>query len=215
MRFKRIAIVNRGESAMRLINAVAEHNAEHGTGLRTIALYTEPDRQAMFVREADESYYLGPAHYTDDQGTRKVAYVNYEALENALDATRADAVWVGWGFVAEHAQFADLCKRLGVVFIGPSADVMRKLGDKITSKQIAEEAGVPVAAWSGGAVDTLDDAGCASRLGYPLMVKATAGGGGRGIRRVRNETDLIEGFQPHVLRRWRLRRRRGLHGEPC
>ena len=180
---------------MRLINAVAEYNAEHGTHLRTIALYTEPDQRAMFVREADESYNLGPAHYTDDQGTRKVAYVNYRALEEALEATKADAVWVGWGFVAEHAQFVDLCKRLGVVFIGPSADVMRKLGDKITSKQIAEEAGVPVAAWSGGAVDTLEAAkSAAERLGYPLMVKATAGGGGRGIRKVRNESELIAGY---------------------
>ncbi len=196
--FKRIAIVNRGEAAMRLIHAVREYNIEHDAGLTTIALYTDPERQAMFVREADEAYPLGPALFVDEKdGQRKVAYLNYAALEEALLETRADAVWVGWGFVSEHPGFAELCeKKLGLTFIGPDADCMRKLGDKITSKQMAEKAGVPVAPWSGGAVADLDEARTqADRIGLPLMVKATAGGGGRGIRTVRSMDELEEAFK--------------------
>jgi acetyl/propionyl-CoA carboxylase alpha subunit/acetyl-CoA carboxylase carboxyltransferase component len=180
---------------MRLINAVEEYNGAHGTDLTTIALYTEPDRRAMFVRRADESHFLGPATFTDAQGNRQVSYLDLDRLETALTATRADAVWVGWGFVAERPEFVDLCDRLGVTFIGPPADVMRRLGDKIASKLVAEASDVPVAAWSGGAVDTLDDARAdAERLGFPLLIKATAGGGGRGIRRVASQDDLAAAF---------------------
>jgi len=195
MSFSRIAIVNRGEPAMRLINAVSEYRRETGTELRTIALYTAPDRHAMFVREADEAYPLGRAHYTDHAGRRKVAYLDYEKLEEALTATKADAAWVGWGFVAEDTAFAELCGRIGVTFIGPDPEVMRRLGDKITSKLIAEEAGVPVAPWSGGGVATAADATThASALGYPVLLKATAGGGGRGIRRVQSSDDMWAAF---------------------
>ena len=112
-------------------------------------------------------------------------------------AARADAAWVGWGFVAERPEFAELCDRLGIVFVGPSADVMRRLGDKIGAKLLAEQADVPVAAWSGGPVD--DARGGArstpTTIGYPLMIKATAGGGGRGIRRVDDEAGLAEAFE--------------------
>ncbi|HBY61229.1 MAG TPA: carbamoyl-phosphate synthase subunit L, partial [Solibacterales bacterium] len=194
--FRRVAIVNRGESAMRFIRAAREFNQDHEAALHTIALYTEPDRNAMFVREADEAYCLGPAIVTDPetQLTRS-SYVDYGRLEKALLAVRAEAVWVGWGFVAEHAQFADLCKEMGIVFIGPSGDVMRKLGDKITSKLIAEQAKIPVAPWSGGPVDSLEDAWKhAERLGFPLMIKATAGGGGHGIRRVETAEQLERAF---------------------
>ncbi len=179
--FKRIAVVNRGESAMRLIRAVKELNGAGEGDLRSIALYTEPDAKALFVREAHEAYSLGAATFVDARdGTRKSRYLDYQTLERALRETRAEAVWVGWGFVAEHAGFAELCRDLGVVFIGPEPEVMRKLGDKIGSKLLAEEAGVPVALWSGGAVDSLEQAERqAVALGLPLMIKATAGGGGR------------------------------------
>ena len=131
----------------------------------------------MFVREADLSYDLGPASARP--------YIDLAVLERALVETGADAVWPGWGFVAEDPAFVDLCDRLGVTFIGPSAEAMRKLGDKIGSKLIAEEVGVPVAPWSRGAVETLEGAlAAAEEIGYPLMLKATAGGGGRGIRMV-------------------------------
>ena len=142
----------------------------------------------MFVREADLAYPLGPAAARP--------YLDYAVLERALIETGADAAWPGWGFVAEDPAFAELCEKIGVAFIGPDAEAMRKLGDKIGAKLIAEEVGVPVAPWSRGAVATLDDAlAAADRIGYPLMLKATAGGGGRGIRVITSPGDLTEAFE--------------------
>ena len=138
--FTRLAIVNRGEAAMRAIHAVRELNDARDEPIRVIALYSESERHALFVRQADERYCIGPAS----------AYLDYEALERALTDTRADAAWVGWGFVAEHPAFAELCEKLDIVFAGPDAEVMRSLGDKIEAKKLAEQAGVPVAPWSGG-----------------------------------------------------------------
>ncbi|GAA4668801.1 biotin carboxylase N-terminal domain-containing protein [Amycolatopsis dongchuanensis] len=173
---------------MRLIHAVRELAAETATPIETIALHTDVDRNATFVREADIAYDLGPASARP--------YLDLKALEHALLETRADAAWVGWGFVAEDPAFAELCERIGVTFIGPSADAMRKLGDKIGAKLIAEEVGVPVAPWSRGAVETLEDAiSAAARIGYPLMLKATAGGGGRGIRVIRSEAELADAYE--------------------
>jgi acetyl/propionyl-CoA carboxylase alpha subunit/acetyl-CoA carboxylase carboxyltransferase component len=195
--FTRIAIVNRGEAAMRFVHAVHELNREQRTALRAIALATEPDRRAMFVREADEVFDLGPATVVDERtGLACSAYVDLARLEAALRATRADAAWVGWGFVAEHAAFADLCARLGIVFIGPPAAAMRLAGDKISSKRLAETVGIPVVPWSRGPVATLAEArDQARRLGYPLMLKATASGGGRGIRVLRNDAELAAEFE--------------------
>ncbi|MCW2527327.1 MAG: hypothetical protein JWM76_2187, partial [Pseudonocardiales bacterium] len=175
--FKRVAIINRGEAAMRLINAVRELNAageKDALGnvqyTETVALFTDAERTAKFAREADLAYSLGPASARP--------YLDLAVLERALVETGADAAWVGWGFVAEDPAFAELCDRLGVTFVGPSADAMRKLGDKIGSKLIAEEVGVPVAPWSRGPVVDVDAAiGFGASLGYPLMLKATAGGG--------------------------------------
>ncbi|SPT51577.1 carboxyl transferase domain-containing protein [Actinomadura madurae] len=186
--FSRVAIVNRGEAAMRLIHAVREIAAETGTRIETVALHTDVDRAATFVREADLAYDLGPASARP--------YLDLDVLERALVETGADAAWVGWGFVAEDPAFAELCERVGVAFVGPSAEAMRKLGDKIGAKLIAEEVGVPVAPWSRGAVETLDAAlAAAAGIGYPLMLKATAGGGGRGIRVVANEADLADAYE--------------------
>ena len=195
-KFERIAIVNRGEAAMRFIHAAREFNQEHGTALRTIALFTDPDRHAMFVRHADEAVPLGAPQIADPNTHHlKSCYVDYATLERALRTARAEAVWVGWGFVAEHAQFADLCREMGIVFIGPDGDVMRLLGDKISSKRLAEQAQTPVAGWSGGPVETLADAWRhAERLGYPVFIKATAGGGGHGIRRVQAPGELETAF---------------------
>ena len=193
MAFSRIAIVNRGEAAMRLIHAVRELNASASGSagpapIQTVALHTEGESHAMFVRESDLSYDLGPASGRP--------YIDLAVLERALVETGADAVWPGWGFVAEDPAFVDLCDRLGVTFIGPSAEAMRQLGDKIGSKLIAEEVGVPVAPWSRGAVSTLEDAlAAADQIGYPLMLKATAGGGGRGIRMVASAADLDDAYQ--------------------
>ena len=186
--FSRVAIVNRGEAAMRLIHAVRDLSAQTGSRIETVALYTDAEPAATFVREADLAYRLGPASARP--------YLDHAVLERALVETEADAAWVGWGFVAEDPAFAELCQRIGVTFIGPDGEAMRKLGDKIGAKLIAEEVGVPVAAWSRGAVATLDEAlAAAEGIGYPLMLKATAGGGGRGIRVVTTPGDLTEAFE--------------------
>ncbi len=184
----RIAIINRGEAAVRLIHAVAELNRETDHQLTTIALHTFAERRAMFARMAHETHLIA--------SDRMNPYLDYEVLERALIATESDAAWVGWGFVAEHPEFVELCDRLGVTFIGPSADVMRSLGDKIGAKTLAETVGVPVAPWSGGSVDSVDDARRhAADIGFPLLIKATAGGGGRGIRRVDHEDELAGAFE--------------------
>ncbi len=173
---------------MRLIHAVREVAAQTQTPIETVALHTDVDRSATFVRESDLTHDLGPASATP--------YLDLKALEQALVATGADAAWVGWGFVAEDPAFAELCDRLGVTFIGPSAQAMRRLGDKIGAKQLAEEVGVPVAPWSRGPVETLQAAvDAATHIGYPLMLKATAGGGGRGIRVVTNDTELADAYE--------------------
>ncbi|NNH75701.1 ATP-grasp domain-containing protein [Nocardia uniformis] len=186
--FSRIAIVNRGEAAMRLIHAARDLAAETGLPIETVALHTDVDRNATFVREADIAYDLGPASARP--------YLDLKALERALLETKADSAWVGWGFVAEDPAFAELCEQIGVTFIGPSPEAMRKLGDKIGAKLIAEEVGVPVAPWSRGEVESLDEAlTSAAEVGYPLMLKATAGGGGRGIRVITNEAELVDAYE--------------------
>jgi len=173
---------------MRLIHAVRELAAQTATPIETVALFTDVDRGSTFVREADIAYDLGPAAARP--------YLDLKTLERALVDTGADAAWVGWGFVAEDPAFAELCERIGVTFVGPSPDAMRKLGDKIGAKLIAEEVGVPVAPWSRGPVETLDAAlAAAETIGYPLMLKATAGGGGRGIRVVRGPEQLADAYE--------------------
>ncbi|MGE5135460.1 MAG: carboxyl transferase domain-containing protein [Gemmatimonadota bacterium] len=186
--FSRIAVVNRGEAAMRLIHAVRDINAETGSAIQVIALYTDADATAMFVREADSAYPLGPAS--------ALPYLDFGVLERALRETGADAAWVGWGFVAEDPAFAELCARIGVTFIGPGPEAMRQLGDKIGSKLLAEQAGVPVAPWSEGPAETLEGAlAAAGKIGYPVMLKASAGGGGRGIRVIRSDAELADAYQ--------------------
>ena len=173
---------------MRLIHAVRDLSAETGTRIETVALYTDADRSATFVREADLAYPLGPASARP--------YLDLAVLAKALAETGADAAWVGWGFVAEDPAFAELCEKAGVTFVGPGAEAMRKLGDKIGAKLIAEEAGVPVAPWSHGEVASLDDAlRAGDEIGYPLMLKASAGGGGRGIRMVASAGDLTDAYE--------------------
>ena len=173
---------------MRLIHAARELAAQAGTAIDTIALHTDVDRGAAFVREADVAYNLGPASARP--------YLDLKVLKKALVDTRADAAWVGWGFVAEDPAFAALCDEIGVTFVGPSPEAMRKLGDKIGAKLIAEEVGVPVAPWSRGPVESLDAAlTAAAGIGYPLMLKATAGGGGRGIRVITSDADLADAYE--------------------
>ncbi|CAN5418114.1 biotin carboxylase N-terminal domain-containing protein [soil metagenome] len=188
--FSRLAVVNRGEPAVRLTRAVRELNEEHGFEISTIALHTEAERRALFVRAADESVLLR------DVESASSPYLDQDELERALRASRADAVWVGWGFVAEDPDFAERCEQMGLVFVGPSAQAMRQLGDKIEAKLLAEKTGVPVAPWSGGPVSSLDEAQeHAQTIGIPLVIKARSGGGGRGIRVVREADDLANAFE--------------------
>jgi len=189
--FERIAVVNRGEAAVRLIRAVRELNAERALSIRTVAMHTAGERSAMFVRQADEAVQLRPSP------TASVPYLDYAELERALTECGADAVWVGWGFVSEHPSFVEVCDRLGITFIGPSAAAMRMLGDKIEAKLMAERVGVPVAPWSGaGGVTSYAEAQRhAEAIGYPLIVKAKAGGGGRGIRKVFGPGELQAAFE--------------------
>ena len=130
--FTRVAVVNRGEPALRRIRAVRELNDEHGYGVTSVALHTEAEQRALFVRAADDSVVLR------DNESASSPYLDHAELERALVASGADAVWVCWGFVAEDPAFADLCARLGLTFIGPSPAAMRQLGDKIEAKLLAE-----------------------------------------------------------------------------
>ncbi len=197
MQTRRLAILNRGGPAMRALDAVAELNADGSClPITTIAVYTDPDAQAWFVRSADEVIALGPATYVDPiTGSRTSSYLDEERVIAALLAAHADTVWVGWGFAAEHASFAQRCEKAGIVFVGPASETIRMLGDKVAAKRLAEKVDVPVVAWSGDALATAADAHePAERLGYPVLLKAAAGGGGRGIRLVRKPAELAAAF---------------------
>jgi acetyl/propionyl-CoA carboxylase alpha subunit/acetyl-CoA carboxylase carboxyltransferase component len=191
----RLAVVNRGEAAMRCLSAVAELNRESSEPIETIALYTEPDATSWFAREATEAVSLGAATFVDADGHRQSSYLDLDRLMAVLAQARADAVWVGWGFVAESADFAERCDRAGITFVGPPSAVIRLLGNKVKAKQLAETVGVPVVPWSGGPVsDAGSAATAAGMLGYPVLVKAAAGGGGRGIRLVETASDMAAAF---------------------
>src|SRR5260370_3519655 len=152
--WERIAIVNRGEAAIRLIRAVWELNREQHLSLATVALFTEPDRQAMFVREADDAITIGPATFVDRRnGQTKSGYQHRERIEEALLAAQASAVWPGWGIQASESWLADLCERLGITFIGPDAGVLRLLSDRISARQLAQQANIPVAPASDGGIE--------------------------------------------------------------
>ena len=186
--FSRVAIVNRGEAALRFLNAAVELNRE-GERIHTIALYTEPEAQTLFVREADEAHCLGPATVEAPGGRRVAAYLDLGRLERALRETRAEAAWPGWGFVAEQPAFAELCERLGVTFIGPSPAAMRALGDKISAKRLASSLGIPVVPWAGPlSADPAEATRQVAGLGLPIVLKPSTGTGGRGVR----EADTAE-----------------------
>jgi acetyl/propionyl-CoA carboxylase alpha subunit/acetyl-CoA carboxylase carboxyltransferase component len=182
---RRLAIANRGEAAMRCIRAVKALRAREGVDLQAIALYTAVDRDAPFVRHADAAFEISSARGD------VAAFLDHDVLLAALQRAGADAVWPGWGFVAEDADFAERVEKAGIAFLGPSARAMRLLGDKISAKRIATQVGVPVTPWSEGPVESEQEAArAAERLGYPLLIKASAGGGGRGIRKVAGPEEL-------------------------
>jgi acetyl-CoA carboxylase biotin carboxylase subunit len=176
--FEKVLIANRGEIAVRIIRACRE------LGVRTVAVFSEADRNALHAKIADEAICIGPAKSAD-------SYLNIPSLLSACSITGADAVHPGFGFLSENANFARLCAKCGLAFIGPPPEAMELMGDKATAKQTMKEAGVPVIPGSDGLLSTLAEAEeIAAEIGYPVMVKASAGGGGRGIRLVQEPSEL-------------------------
>ena len=176
--FNKILIANRGEIAIRIMRACRE------LGIKTVAVYSTADKSALHAQIADEAVCIGPAATKD-------SYLNTKAIIAACELTNAEAIHPGFGFLSENADFARLCRKCGITFIGPSPEVMDAMGDKANAKQTMISAGVPVVPGSDGVVATVEDAKAVCReIGYPVMVKASAGGGGRGIRLVEREEDL-------------------------
>ncbi len=176
---EKVLIANRGEIAVRIIRACRE------LGLHTVAVYSEADRSALHAKIADEAVCIGPAKSAD-------SYLNVRAIIAACEITGADAIHPGFGFLSENASFARTCEKCGITFIGPDSHSIEMLGDKAAAKEAMKAAGVPVIPGSEGAVKTLEDAKrIAGEIGYPVMVKASAGGGGRGIR-VAESADKLE-----------------------
>ncbi len=180
--FNKILIANRGEIAIRIMRACRE------LGIKTVAVYSEADKSALHAQIADEAICIGPAASKD-------SYLNTKAILAACEITHAEAIHPGFGFLSENADFARLCEKCGIAFIGPTGDIMDAMGDKASAKQTMKNAGVPVIPGSDGVVPTLEKAYELCReIGYPVMLKASAGGGGRGIRLVNTEDELESNF---------------------
>lgn len=176
--FKKVLIANRGEIAVRVICACKD------LGIRTVAVYSEADRYSLHVRFADEAICIGPA-----KSAR--SYLDIPAVISAAEITNADAVHPGYGFLSENPDFAEVCKAVGLKFIGPSPEVIRTMGMKQRARQVMDAAGVPILPGSEGTLKDTDEAlALAAGIGYPVMIKAAAGGGGRGMRMVREESEL-------------------------
>ena len=179
---KKLLIANRGEIALRIIRAAKE------LGIKTVAVYSEADRASLHVRFADEAVCVGPA-----QG--KLSYLNIPSLIAAADVTNADAIHPGYGFLAENATFAEICLDCNLTFVGPSPDAITRMGNKSFAKDTMIAAGVPVVPGSDGIVPTVEDARrVAEEVGYPVMIKAVAGGGGKGMRYVESPSELDRAY---------------------
>ncbi len=180
--FKKILIANRGEIALRVIRTCKE------MGIKTIAVYSTADKDSLHVRFADEAVCIGKAASAD-------SYLNIPHLMAAAEITNADAVHPGYGFLAENARFAEICGEHGIKFIGPTPDQIRAMGDKITAKETMIKAGVPVVPGGEGLLESVDEAiGLAKEIGYPVILKATAGGGGKGMRVVWEESEIERAY---------------------
>jgi len=180
--FKKILIANRGEIALRVIRTCRE------MGIRTVAVYSTADRESLHVKFADEAVCIGKP-----QGSE--SYLNIPNLIAAAEITNADAIHPGYGFLAENAKFAEICGLSGIKFIGPTPEQIRKMGDKITAKETMIKAGVPVVPGGEGLLDSLEQAKyLAKEIGYPVILKATAGGGGKGMRVVWSEDELERNY---------------------
>ena len=179
MKFHKILVANRGEIAVRIIRACRE------MGIATVAVYSEADRDSLHVKLADEAYCVGPTAAKD-------SYLNLTNMMSVAALTECDAIHPGYGFLSENADFAEICETCNITFIGPSASAISRMGDKSVAKATMKNAGVPVIPGSDGLVSDVDEAVRVAReIGYPVIIKATAGGGGRGIRLAEDEETLI------------------------
>lgn len=178
---RKILIANRGEIAVRIIRACAE------MGIRSVAIYADADRSSLHVKKADEAYSLGPDPVA--------GYLNIHRIVNLALQTGCDAIHPGYGFLSENPEFAAVCERRDITFIGPSAEVIRRMGDKTEARKAMVEAGIPVTPGTNDNLADMDDAlTVAEQIGYPIMLKATSGGGGRGIRRCESADDLRHNY---------------------
>jgi acetyl/propionyl-CoA carboxylase alpha subunit len=193
--FTCVGVANRGEAAVRFMRAARSWSRERGIALSVIALYTHADAEAPFVRMASASVCLGDPMVRGEDGKQRSAYLDVERIVSLARQAGADALWPGWGFASERPELQEACEANGLVFLGPPASAMRALGDKIAAKRLAEKAGVRVSPWSRDSVDEAGAAECAARIGYPVLLKATAGGGGRGIRRVDQPDELVGAYR--------------------
>ena len=176
--FKKILIANRGEIALRIIRTCRE------MGIRTVAVYSTADRESLHVKFADEAVCIGPP-------PSRQSYLNIPAIISAAEVTGADAIHPGYGFLSENAEFSRICHEYGIKFIGATADQINSMGDKATAKTTMKNSGVPVIPGSEGLIDTVEEAKIlAKEIKYPVIIKATAGGGGRGMRIIRNEDEF-------------------------
>lgn len=181
--FKKVLIANRGEIALRVLRTCREH------GIKTVAVYSTVDENSLHVRFADEAVCIGAANAT-------LSYLNQPNILSAADLTGADAIHPGYGFLAENAQFARAVRAMGKAFIGPDVEHLKLFGDKLSAKAAARSAGLPLLEGSDGAVSTLEDALKAAGLtGFPVMLKAASGGGGKGMRVIETEEDLEKAFE--------------------
>lgn len=180
--FKKILIANRGEIALRVIRTCRE------MGIKTVAVYSTADRDSLHVKFADEAVCIGKPQSSD-------SYLNIPHIMAAAEITNADAIHPGYGFLAENAKFANICKDHGIKFIGPTAEMINKMGDKITAKETMIKAGVPVVPGGEGLLQSVDEAkGLARDMGYPVILKATAGGGGKGMRIVWEDSEMEKAY---------------------
>ncbi len=180
--FERILIANRGEIAVRIIRACRE------LGITSVAVYSEADADSLHVQLADEAICIGPA-------PAKESYLKIANIISAAEVADVDAIHPGYGFLSENAHFADICQNCKIAFIGPTPDNIRKMGDKAKARETMKAAGVPVTPGSDGIVKTQEEAlAVARKIGYPVLIKAVAGGGGKGMRIARNDVSLAQGF---------------------
>ncbi|MGM8214079.1 acetyl-CoA carboxylase biotin carboxylase subunit [Bacillaceae bacterium W0354] len=180
---KKVLIANRGEIAVRIIRACKE------LGIETVAIYSEADKESLHVQLADEAYCVGPTSSRD-------SYLNKTNIMSLAKLTNSDAIHPGYGFLAENADFAEMCEECNVTFIGPSADAISRMGTKDVARETMKQAGVPIVPGSDGIIENLEEGKkVAAEIGYPVIIKATAGGGGKGIRVARNEEELVKGIR--------------------